>query len=179
LFLEGDHQMGKKVFLFVILGYLVSFSGGEEAAAKSWSSQPSGKAQQEVSAASATLSLTERVKVFKALIRDVDAKSVSQTVAELEESDEPLLGLAMREAMAKTYADIVQEKKVTEQKQKEWLYSMVAINMAYLQFGGQQDRSGNGLNGLIRGKLKEYLPSPVLEQLRSLQNLDDSPSGER
>ena len=68
--------------------------------------------------------------------------------------------------MAKTYADIVREINVEGQKKKEWLYSMVCLNMAYLQFGGSQGKSGSTteLNRLIRQKLKKYLPPELLKQ---------------
>ena len=68
--------------------------------------------------------------------------------------------------MAKTYADIVREVNVEGKKKKEWLYSMVCLNMAYLQFGGSQGKSGSTteLNRLIRRKLKGYLPPNALKR---------------
>ncbi len=105
-----------------------------------------------------------RIKAFKQLIRDVDTKTLQQTVDEVERADDPGLELAMQEAIAKTYADTAREQKVSDQKQKEWLFSMVTINMAYLQFGAKNDESGNALNRLIRRKLREYLPPEVLDR---------------
>jgi hypothetical protein len=106
----------------------------------------------------------ERVRAFKQLIQEVDKKSLQQTIDDLEETGNPLLNLQIKEAMAKTYADIVREQNVTDPEQKEWLYSMVAMNMAYLQFGAMQDASDNGLNSLIRRKLKQYLPTSIFTQ---------------
>ncbi len=114
----------------------------------------------------------QRVRVFKELIRDVDAKSLQQTIREIEGAEYPQIELLMQEAIAKTYADIVLQEKVVDQKQKEWLYSMVTINMAYLQFGGGQDDSGNALNSLTRRKLKEYLPAEVLTHPGFLQKVE-------
>ena len=75
--------------------------------------------------------------------------------------------------MAKTYTDIVREINVKGQKKKEWLYSMVCLNMAYLQFGGSQGKYGSTteLNRLIRKKLKEYLPGDVFKQSGYLHSL--------
>ena len=114
----------------------------------------------------------EHVKAFKKLIRDVDGKSLMQTIAEIETAANPQLELQMQEAIAKTYADIVLEEKVGDLKQKEWLYSMVTINMAYLQFGAKQDDSGNALNRMIRKKLREYLPPEVLSSPEFLRKLN-------
>ena len=108
----------------------------------------------------------ERVRAVKELLDGIDTKSLQETINELEKSRYPRLNLEMKEAMAKAYTDIVREIKVEGQKKKEWLYSMVCLNMAYLQFGGDQGKSGSTteLNRLIRKKLKEYLPQDVLKQ---------------
>ncbi len=108
----------------------------------------------------------ERVKVFKGLLDDVDKKSLRQTIEALEKTGNPPLYIQMREAMARTYADIVRDQNVEGQKKREWLYSMVALNMAYLQLGATQDAAGHttSLNRLIRRKLKAYLPPDVFIQ---------------
>jgi hypothetical protein len=113
-----------------------------------------------------TASDIERVKAVKVLLYDVDTKSLQETIDELEKTRHLQINLQIREAMAKTYTDIVGEINVKGQKKKEWLYSMVCLNMAYLQFGGSQGKSGSTteLNRLIRRKLKEYLPLNVSEQ---------------
>ena len=113
-----------------------------------------------------TASDIERVKAVKVLLYDVDTKSLQETIDELEKTRHLQINLQIREAMAKTYTDIVREINVKGQKKKEWLYSMVCLNMAYLQFGGSQGKSGSTteLNRLIRRKLKEYLPPNVSEQ---------------
>jgi hypothetical protein len=76
--------------------------------------------------------------------------------------------------MAKAYADIVRDQDVVGEKKKEWLYSMVCLNMAYFQFGGTQGPPGSAtsLNRLIRRKLKEYLPPSVLKQPGFLYSLE-------
>ena len=108
----------------------------------------------------------QRVKAVKQLLDGIDTKSLQETIDELEKTQHPLVNLQMKEAMAKTYTDIVREVNVDGDKKKEWLYSMVCLNMAYLQFGGGQGTSGNttSLNRLIRQKLKEYLPPHALRQ---------------
>ena len=108
----------------------------------------------------------ERVRVLKEILYGIDTKSLRETIEELEKTRHSQINLQMREAMAKTYADIVREINVEGQKKKEWLYSMVCLNMAYLQFGGSQGKSGSTteLNRLIRRKLKEYLPPNALKR---------------
>jgi ABC-type ATPase with predicted acetyltransferase domain len=108
----------------------------------------------------------ERVRVVKELLGDVDAKSLGATIKELEKTRHPETSLEMKEAMARAYTDIVKEIGVEGQKKKEWLYSMICLNMAYFQFGGTQGPSGSTteLNRLIRKKLIEYLPANFLKQ---------------
>jgi hypothetical protein len=113
-----------------------------------------------------TASELERVKAVKELLSDVDTRSFKDTVHELEKARDPQISLEMKEAMARAYTDIVKEIKVEGQKKKEWLYSMVCLNMAYLQFGGSQGKYGTTteLNRLIRQKLIHYLPQNALKQ---------------
>ena len=109
---------------------------------------------------------TERIATYKALIKDVDHKSLAQTITELEQTKYVHVTIAMREAMARTYTDIVKDQQVTGLKKKEWLYSMVNLNMAYLQFVGVKGSTKNTepLNRLIRQKLREYLPVNITNQ---------------
>ena len=110
-----------------------------------------------------TVPEVERVRALKRLIGGVDSKTVQQTIAELEKMDYPQVNLQMKEAMAKTYVDIVRDKNIEGQGRREQLYSMIALNMAYLQLGGTQDKAGSAepLNRLIRKKLREYLPPKI------------------
>ena len=116
----------------------------------------------------------ERVKMVKELLDGVDTKSLAETIAELEHSRHPRVNLEMKEAMAKAYTDIVMEINVEGQKKKVWLYSMVCLNMAYLQFGGSLGAPGSTteLNRLIRRKLKGYLPPNALKQLGAMYSLE-------
>jgi hypothetical protein len=116
----------------------------------------------------------ERVKAVKALLYGVDKKSLQETISELERTRQPRINLQMREAMARAYTDIVREINVEGQEKKEWLYSMVCLNMAYLQFGGSQGKPGSTteLNRLIRQKLKEYLPPNALKQAGFIYSLE-------
>lgn len=102
----------------------------------------------------------QRLAAAKQLLYGVDTKSLRQTIDELQKTRHPAINLQIKEAVARTYADIVKEENVSGQKRKEWLYSMVCLNMAYLQFGGSVGDTGGttALNRLIRRKLKAYLP---------------------
>jgi len=108
----------------------------------------------------------QRLKAVKQLLYGVDRKSLQETIHEVEKSRHPKMTLEMQEAMAKAYTDIVSEMNVVSQKKKEWLYSMVCLNMAYFQFGGSQGKYGSTteLNRLIRQKLIKYLPVNALKQ---------------
>ncbi len=111
-----------------------------------------------------------RLKAAKQLTRDVDQKPLQQSIKELERTPHPLLNLHMKEAMARTYADIVRDQNIDGQKRKDWLYSMVTLNMAYLQFGGSSNT--DPLNKMICRKLKEYLPKDILKDPDFLQSVD-------
>lgn len=104
-----------------------------------------------------------RVKEIRELVYEVQKKSWQQMVEAIEKTQYPKVNLAIQEAMAHTYADIVREQNVQGQGKKEWLYSMIALNMAYFQFGGDKDSAGGtkNLNKLIRYKLKTYLPAGI------------------
>ena len=109
----------------------------------------------------------EHVKESKNLIKDIDKKSLQRTLNELENTECPPMNALIMEAMAKAYDDIVAEQKVEEQTKKEWLYSKIQLNMAYLQLtGGQQRGDSDPLNRLIRWKLKQYLPSEIFTDPR-------------
>ena len=105
----------------------------------------------------------QRVESSRRLLDGVDGKTPAQVIAELEKSAQLDADIQILEAMARTYDEIVQEQKVVEPKKKEWLYSMVKLNMAYLQLGGidLNQVHDSGLNFLIRRKLREYLPTEL------------------
>lgn len=104
----------------------------------------------------------DRVRELKKLIAAVDTKSLEQTVREIERATDPQLMLKISEAMARVYADIERDQQVTDSKTREWLYSLVALNMATMQFGGKPSGGKDGaLNRMITRKLKEYLSSDV------------------
>ncbi len=115
-----------------------------------------------------------RVKEVKQLLSGIDRESLQKTIDDLDKTRYPRINLQIKEAMARTYTDIAGEYKLTSQKRKEWLYSMVCLNMAYLQFGGEQGNSRNttDLNRLIRQKLKGYLPLNVLKQHGLIYSLE-------
>ena len=108
----------------------------------------------------------ERLKVCRELLQEVDNKPLQTRIRELEKAPYPEENLQILEAVARTYDEIVREQKVEGQKNKEWLHSMITLNMAYFQLGGLHASDGNQdpLNRLIRHKLKEYLSSALLNR---------------
>jgi len=121
-----------------------------------------------------TLQQIERIREVKQILDGVDRDSMQKTIRELEKSRHPQVNIEMKEAEARAFTDIVQEINVEGQKKKEWLYSMICLNMAYLQFGGAQGKYGTTteLNRLIRQKLKEYLPPDINKQPGFLYSLE-------
>ena len=114
------------------------------------------------------------VKENRALVRGVDPRSLQRTVDELEADDCPAIQALIFEAMAKTYDDISRENSVAEQKKKEWLYSKIKLNMAYLQLtGGNFKGDSDPLNRRIRYLLKEYLGPEVLKHPAFFQKVKE------
>jgi hypothetical protein len=107
-----------------------------------------------------------RLKAVREIVYDVEKKSLRQMIDAVEKTQYPEINLEIKEAMAHTYADIIREQNVQSQPKKEWLYSMIALNVAYFQFGGDKDSAGGtkNLNKLIRYKLKTYLPLNIFNQ---------------
>ncbi len=101
----------------------------------------------------------ERIKVFKQQLGRVDKKTLERTIAELQKADDPQMALEIQETMAQVYTDIVAEKNVQDLSTREWLYGMVALNMANLQFGGG---TRDPLSRMIVQKLKKSLPQTVI-----------------
>lgn len=116
----------------------------------------------------------ERVKVVQDALVDVEHKSLSTMVKDLEKSAHPQTYLVIKEAMAKTYAHMIKEQEVQGQQKRAWLYSMINLNMAYLQFVGTRHKAAadTPLNMLIRNKLREYLPADIDRQPGFLQSVD-------
>ncbi len=111
---------------------------------------------------------TKRLKACRLLLKDVDPRPFPAVEKDLKKSGHLEESLRVLEAVARTYAAIARDKGVTKQQSREWLYSMVRLNMAFLQLGGDEHNVGGGkdrpLNRLICRKLKENLPSDLLHQ---------------
>lgn len=123
-------------------------------------------------------SLTEEeigyVKESRALVSEVDPRPLQRTLDELEADRCPAIQAVIFEAMAKTYDDISRENNVAEQKKKEWLYSKIKLNMAYLQLtGGNFKGDSDALNRRIRYLLKEYLGPEVLQHPAFFQKVKE------
>lgn len=101
----------------------------------------------------------QRIKVFKQRLGAVDKKSLEKTISELQKARDSEAALQIQEVIAQVYADIVAEQDIRDQATQEWLYGMVALNMANLQFGG---RSRDSVSQMIVQKLKKALPAALL-----------------
>ena len=109
-----------------------------------------------------TPSQVERVKAAKTLLNGVDGLPLAKTISELENNPSPEGNLQILEAVAQTYGELVSEQGVDGLAKKQWLYSMVQLNMAYFQFsGGQTQKKASTTNQLIQRKLKRHLPPEI------------------
>lgn len=116
----------------------------------------------------------EKVKEIRQILFDIDHRASHHIIEELERTPYPSTSLNMKEAMAKTFAQLVQEQDVQGQDKKQWLYSMITLNMAYLQFVGTKHykNTDTALNMLIRRKLREFLPADIDSQPGFIQSVD-------
>lgn len=117
----------------------------------------------------------ERVKVSKALIKEVDTKVLQDTIADITNSPDPEGQLQLFEAGARAYADIVQESKVADDmRTRRWLYNQILLNTAYLQLGGFQfEEDGSDLSQLIQRKLKKNLPEGAFQNTVLFREIED------
>ena len=114
------------------------------------------------------------VRELRELTRDVDKRSLQEMIDEMENTDYPQVQAVIFEAVALTYDDITRENEVREQKKKEWLYSMVKLNMAYLQLtGGTFQGDSDPVNRRIRFLLKKYLPPEIFKHPGFFQKVDE------
>ncbi|MCK5214314.1 MAG: hypothetical protein KAR05_03060 [Candidatus Omnitrophica bacterium] len=115
----------------------------------------------------------QRVEECAAMLGELDPQDLESRLRRLEDGPYQEENIAILEAVARTYSEIVAEQKMEKQKTKEWLYSMVALNMGYLQLGGLNlNQRDTALNKLIRYKLKKYLPAEVLDNEDLFYSLD-------
>lgn len=115
----------------------------------------------------------KRVEATREMLKDVDKKSLEDTLKELKSSPYFEGSLTILEAVAATYREMVSEYQVEGQAKKEWLHSMVMLNMAYFQLGGSGEEEGeSGLNIIIRRKLKKYLPAELMADRRLFHSLE-------
>ena len=109
-----------------------------------------------------------RLRVCKRLLAGVDGKSFEESLSDLDRSSFPHGNLQILEAVAKTFTEIILEQNVVGRDKKEWLHSMITLNMAYLQLAGidATQPQDSPLDKLIRRKLKEHLPSALKDDQR-------------
>lgn len=103
----------------------------------------------------------ERIKEAKKLLGSVDPRTVGDISAELSKTRFAEENLQILEAVAQTYRDMILEYEEVTNDKREWLHSMILLNMAYFQFGGSSEQGDTGLNIVIRRKLRKYM-SPEL-----------------
>lgn len=116
----------------------------------------------------------ERIRKSRALIGNVDKRSLQRMVDDLEANGCPPMNAVIFEAIARTHDDIVREQKIVDARKEEFLYSKIKLNMAFLQLtGGQHHGDGDPLNRMIRFKLKQYLTEDVLTDPRFFHKVEE------
>jgi len=120
------------------------------------------------------LSQTERIDQVRTLLADVDGRSAQEIIKDLNTTKSPEGQLQILEAIAQTYRDMVVEYDVTVQARKDWLHSMILLNVAFYQFGGMDDdQNETMLNVAIRRKLKSYFSAQLMESSGLFYSLED------
>jgi hypothetical protein len=115
----------------------------------------------------------DRLRAAKRLLSDVDSRSFSETLQDLQKTSFSEGHLQVLEAVAQTYAEIAREYDVETPERKKWLYGMVQLNLAYLQLGGGEEQAtASALNTLIQRKLLRHLPPETLSDPRLVQPLE-------
>lgn len=114
----------------------------------------------------------QRLNVVMRSLEGIETKSMEQAVAELKKSGNVELHLTIREAMAKTFTELVSSQDVQGTRKKKWFYSMVSLNMAFLQFAGKGNYPTDPLNQLIRSTLKKHLPTDIWDRPGFHQSID-------
>lgn len=115
----------------------------------------------------------ERLKDCQRILQDVEKRPLLRLASDLEKSVYPEGSLQIMEAMAATYEEIAREQKIERQKDKERLYSLVELNMAYFQLGGlHAGTSSDPVYRLIGYKLKKHLPPELLTNSKLFHSLE-------
>jgi len=138
------------LILFFVFGLLPGFAHGQEAGEIVCGRQLSGLQVQ-------------HIETGKALLGEATKKSIPTIVKEINGSRCPAMQALMFEATARTYADLIKEYDLTDAAAQERLFQKIQMNMAFLQFTGENGKKGRSrLNRLICRKLKGYLPEGIL-----------------
>ena len=116
----------------------------------------------------------ERVTKAKRLLGDADQGSLTKTIHRLKKSPAVEGELQIIEAVAATYDELVRKYKPADKMARERLLDKIRMNMAYFQLGGPDTENPreSSLNIVIRRKLKEHLPSELINQPGFLYSLE-------
>ena len=115
-----------------------------------------------------------RVATVKNLLGSIEKRSSDELAKHIGKTHSTELQLQIWEAVAVTYKDMIKQYGVETQERREWLYSMIQLNMAYFRLGGEQEESttDTALNLTIRRKLKEHLPANFFSNRSVFFSLD-------
>lgn len=122
-----------------------------------------------------SLEQTERVKAFKALLGDADARTFAETLSEIKKSPAAEGELQIREAVARTYDALLKKYQPAGREARVRLLDKIRMNMAYFQLGGSdtEDFSAGSLNVVIRRELEKYLSPGLRTDKRLFKSLDN------
>lgn len=115
-----------------------------------------------------------RLSTAKKLLMDTEKRSLDHLVNELSTTHSPRQQLAIYEAMAATFRDIIKKYEGDTPQSRERLLGKIRMNMAYFQLGGPDtdDPEDGALNRLIRRKLKHYLPEDIWKNPKLFHSLN-------
>ena len=130
-----------------------------------------------VPAQAAKARLTEaevaRVDAARRILAEVDTRPLQAIVGEINEAPYPEGNLQIYEAVAATYRELVKAKEITEIGHKQSLYNSIRMNVAFLQFGGDINHTGDKLlHQWIRQELRRHLPEGLMENEQLFYSLE-------
>jgi hypothetical protein len=118
----------------------------------------------------------ERLKEAKAILADAEPRPLDAVADQLTKTGSPYENLQIYEVVALTFQDIIREHgaEVKGRDGRQRLLEKVKMNLAYFQLGGPdvEAEGEDGLNILIRRKLKDHMPKELWGNPKLFHSLD-------
>ena len=122
-----------------------------------------------------TQSERKRLTEAKALLMDVESRSVDDLMNKFAETGLAREQLQIYEAIAATFRDIIDQYGKKSLRSRKKVIEKIRMNMAYFQLGGSraEQKGGSELDRLIQRKLKQYLPEEIWDNTKLFHSLGE------